>query len=80
MSILREEIEMTLTTQNKKCFINYNNVVAVQVQGNYIHAFFSANESTTIGTYSSEERALEVMSKLREAVCWNKPAFWMPDK
>lgn len=53
---------MTIISQNGSCIVNYDNVVAISVQGRYIHAFSTSGENIPIGVYGDEKRAGDVLS------------------
>lgn len=57
---------MTIVSQNGSCIVNYDNVVAISVQGRYIHAYSTSGENIPIGVYADEDRAKEVLVSIVE--------------
>lgn len=55
---------MSILSQNRQCIINYDNMIAVQVHGKYIHCHIFTKETIPIGLYKTEERACEVLEEL----------------
>ena len=55
---------MSILSQNRQCIINYDNMIAIQVHGQYIHCHSATQETIPIGLYKSDERACEVLEEL----------------
>ena len=55
---------MTIVAQNRSVVVNYDNLVAVELRGNYIHAYpASGGNPIPIGVYD-DDRAKEVYADL----------------
>lgn len=59
---------MTIVAQNRSLLINYDNVVAVNICGNYIHVYTTGNTNNfAIAEYNSEEDAFAVLMDMAES-------------
>ena len=55
---------MTILSQNGKCIVNYNNVVAIQSHGKYVQAHSVTGDAIPIGLYENEDRADDVVDDI----------------
>lgn len=56
---------MNIISQNKECIINYDNVLAIQSRGQYIHAYpVGGGRPIPIGMFDTEERAKCVLNEI----------------
>lgn len=55
---------MIVLSQDKNVLVNFDNVCAVRVTGNYIHAYLNDGTDATIASYGSYEKARSVFNKM----------------
>lgn len=56
---------MNIISQNKECIINYDNVLAIQSRGQYIHAYpVGGGQPIAIGMFATEERAKYILNDI----------------
>lgn len=60
---------MIVISQNGKVAVNIENLIAIEVQGNYIQAHPSnGGHAISIGAYGSDEEALNNFDKLMDSI------------
>lgn len=70
---------MLIRSQNKKCIINLNNVDTLEYRENKI-VYYNGGEETkgTLGTYSTEEKAIKVLDMIQKSYERRWEIFEMP--
>ena len=56
---------MLILSQDKKAIHNFNNIISIQIEGDYtgfkLKVYDAINDYTSLGKYNTEERAKEVL-------------------
>ena len=60
---MREETEM-IFSKDRKILINPDNLTVATISATYIHAHLTDGSNVTLGNYSTEERAEEVLMEM----------------
>lgn len=55
---------MIIVSQDKKAIHNFDNILSLQVEGSDVIVYDTINDGSSIGTYSTEERAKEVLQEI----------------
>ena len=55
---------MIIVSQDKKCILNFDNIFGLFTKEKIIYASISDNLSAAIGSYDTEERALEILKDI----------------
>lgn len=72
---------MIIVSQHKKFILNFNNVFGVFMKDNIIYASITSDSSIAIGSYDTEERAMEVFNDIYK--CYDQEhvrVLLMPEK
>lgn len=64
---------MIIVSQDKKAIHNFDNVLSLQIEPTLkeysIEVYDAINDGSSLGIYSSEERAKEVLQEITEKIC-----------
>ena len=55
---------MIIVSQDKKAIHNFDNILSLQVEGSDVIVYDTINDGSSLGIYSSEERAKEVLQEI----------------
>lgn len=62
---------MIIITQDRKAIHNFDNILSIQVEGKHIVVYDEINDVSTLGTYETQERAIEVLFDIAMFYCGN---------
>ena len=70
---------MLIRSQSKTSLVNMDRVNVIYIAGgNTIQAFYSENDSDTLGIYSTEEKAMKVLDMIQNVYKHESRMFIMP--
>lgn len=72
---------MIIVSQDKKCILNFDNIFGLFTKEKIIYASISDDLSAAIGSYDTEERALEILKDIPK--CYENEqlrVLMMPEK
>lgn len=70
---------MTIVTQNRVAIVNYDHVNSVDIQGGYIRAYISGEQSINMAHYDTHDRAKSEFARLIDAASCKQNVFYFAE-